>query len=285
MHTLSAITIFIFCCIMPGIKIPVYPGGTLSHKEIKKNTSVIKHISVLYLTFDDGPDKESNILNAIAVTDSIPINVFLIGRYAFKTDTARKNFKLYQSNPFIEIGNHSFTHANGNYHEYYQDPEKVAADFLMNFDTIHLNKKIARLPGRNCWRIADRRRDDLADGRAVADSLASYGYRIFGWDIEWHIDYAGRVIETAKNMLNKIERIIARKNSFIPGNIVILCHESMLADPHNEWELKLFIKEVKAGGNHLFEHLSNYPRFASINAIPEISSTTTINQLWKSQVP
>ncbi len=130
----------------------------------------------------------------------------------------------------------------------------------MNFDTLQLNHKIARLPGRNIWRVGDRKRFDLEDANASADSLKLYGYKIFGWDIEWRPDSTGRVIDSANQILNKIKRIAERKNSFTPGNIVILCHDPILADTFNTSALSSFIRLVKVEGKFEFEYLSNYPK-------------------------
>jgi peptidoglycan/xylan/chitin deacetylase (PgdA/CDA1 family) len=224
------------------------------------DASVSTYNTTLYLTFDDGPLKGSEKVNVIAAFDSIKINVFIIGKFVFKNDSTRQFFKAYQDNPFIEIGNHSFTHANSHYHSYYQHPEEVMSDFFLNNDTLHLINKITRLPGRNCWRINGISRNDVEDEKAAADSLVSYKYKVFGWDIEWHSDSEGKMIETATDIFDKIEIIAGRKTSLTPNNIVILCHDPMLVDPYNESELRLFIKEVKASGNYQFEHLSNYPR-------------------------
>ncbi len=213
----------------------------------------------LYLSFDDGPTAGSWTLNDITMSDSIDINVFLIGKFVFKTDSNWRLFQLYQQNPFVEIGNHSYTHANNRYYEYYQRPDEVKRDFLMNYDTLRLRNKIARLPGRNCWQINGRSRSDLEDGKAIADTLAVNGYRVFGWDIEWRYNAAGRLVETASELFDIVENMANRKKSFTAGNIVILCHDPMLADPHNELEVKSFIQKIKASGNYRFDFLSRYP--------------------------
>ncbi|MFI5153982.1 MAG: polysaccharide deacetylase family protein [Chitinophagales bacterium] len=213
----------------------------------------------LYLSFDDGPTAGSWNLNTISITDSIPINVFLIGKYVFKTDSNWRLFQIYRQNPFVEIGNHSYTHANNHYHDYYEKPDQVKRDFLMNYDTLGLKNKIARLPGRNCWQINGRSRSDIEDGKAAADSLAVSGYKVFGWDIEWRYNAAGRLVETASEMFAMVQNMAERKKSFTADNIVILCHDPMLADPYNISALKSFVDLVKLNGNYRFEFLSRYP--------------------------
>lgn len=240
-------------------KTVAYSGDTVTLLQAKLDTATRPLKAVLYLSFDDGPEKGTEAVNALALTDSVKINVFIIGKYALKDDSAARLLALYRHNPFIEIGNHSFTHADRHYRSYYRRPDEVMTDFRLNNDTLGLDNKIARLPGRNCWRIRGRNRDDLEDGKAAADSLAVYGYRVFGWDIEWHYDSSGNAVETAAQMLQKIERMINRKSSFTAGHIVILCHDPMLANAGNDSILKSFIKAVKLNGGYRFEHLSNYP--------------------------
>jgi len=243
-------------------EIPTYPGETLEEKHLPKDTISANDSSMvnLYLTFDDGPTRGSRNVNALTISDSININVFVIGRFVFKSDSSRELFELYHDNPFIEIGNHSFTHADGHYHLYYKNADEVKNEFLMNQDILQLDQKIARLPGRNCWTVNSRSRFDLEDGRAISDSLAAYGYRIFGWDIEWTYDSTGRVIESAQEIFERIMRMAEKKNSFMPGNIVLLCHDPMLANSDNESELRSLIREIKMTGHFRFEHLSRYPR-------------------------
>ena len=242
-------------------KSPTYPGAipTQGTQVTETSIRIDPNFVNLYLSFDDGPTAGSWNLDRIASSDSVKISVFIIGKYVFKNDSNWQLFQLYQQNPFIEIENHSYTHANNRYHSYYENPGEVKRDFLMNYDTLGLRHKIARLPGRNCWHIKGKSRFDLEDGKAAADMLSVYGYRVFGWDIEWHYDGDGRVKETASEMYDKLQNITVTGKSFTTGNIVILCHDPMLTDPYNESELKLFIKRIKMSGDYRFQFLSSYP--------------------------
>lgn len=173
---LILVSIFFVTCHKPVLtekEIPAFPDVTTEEKYPADDTIVrIDSNKInIYLSFDDGPTRGSRNVNALTISDSININVFVIGRFVFKSDSSRELFELYQNNPFIEIGNHSFTHADGHYRLYYKNADKVKNEFLMNQDTLQLDPKIARLPGRNCWTINGKRRLDLEDGRAVSDSL------------------------------------------------------------------------------------------------------------------
>ena len=229
------------------------------HKSSKHILIISADTTYLYLTFDDGPIQGSDVINNIVVSDSIKINVFIIGHYVFRDSLTRTLFKAYRTNPFIEIGNHSFTHANKHYHSYYQDPQKVKCDFILNQDTLHLTNNLARLPGRNCWRIAGRSRNDIEDAVAAADTLYKIGYQVFGWDLEWRADSSGHFIESVDQMIEKISERSLSRSTFTSGNIVLLCHDHLMADTSNEIAMRSFIKRVKAIGTYKFQHLSRYP--------------------------
>jgi peptidoglycan/xylan/chitin deacetylase (PgdA/CDA1 family) len=213
----------------------------------------------IYLTFDDGPVKESEELFRIATKDSVPINVFVVGEKVFANDTMKRLFQSYFNNPFVEIGNHSFTHAHKKYQEYYKDIERVIEDFKVNADSLHLTEKIARLPGRNTWRIDNKSRTDLPDANAAADSLAAAGYSIFGWDLEWrYCSDSCLEVQTAESMVKEIENSFRNRKTFTPGNIIILAHDPMFGSSYNKEQLELFIKEIKKKHNFRFGRLDNY---------------------------
>jgi len=80
----------------------------------------------IYLTFDDGPLNGSQILNDAILSEKIPITVLLVGEHAL---VRPKDVDLYRENEYIEIGNHSYSHANDHYKLYYSNPEGVLKDF------------------------------------------------------------------------------------------------------------------------------------------------------------
>jgi len=234
------------------------PDSVGRHQIAGNKNSLQQKVSV-YLTFDDGPNWGSELVNKEAMIDSVYITVFVVGKFVFKSDDNARLFKLYKQNPFIEIGNHSFTHANSHYRSYYRHTEEVLKDFLMNYDTLHLTEKVARLPGRNCWRIGAKKRSDIEDGALAADTLTSAGYNVFGWDVEWRYDSSGKIIESAEDMIHKVEMIASHQTSFLPGNIVILCHDPMLQDTTNLPSLQEFVRQIKSNGKCQFRKLSDYP--------------------------
>lgn len=212
----------------------------------------------LYLSFDDGPSAGTPFIDSVARRDSIMINVFIIGSLVYRDDTMHRLYDLYRQNPMVSIGNHSFTHAGYKYRHYYQDAQQVTADFHKNDSLLQLHNKIARLPGRNAWYIKGRYSYDLPDAKAAADSLYDNGYRVFGWDLEWKGDtVTNGSVQSADVMMHRLERHVKDKSAFTPGNIVILCHDSLFANAQAARELGLFIRKAKQ--HYRFEQLSNYP--------------------------
>ena len=211
----------------------------------------------IYLTIDDGPSAASFYLNNMIVADSVYLTMFVIGDSVFQNKGNSIFYELYRLNPFVEIGNHSYSHANGRYQQYYQNSPNVIEDFCRNADTLHIPHKIARMPGRNTWRINGRQRTDLADDTASADGLALKGYRVFGWDIEWK--YKKDSIQSADTLMAAIDKMNSRKNSFTPGNIVILCHESMFMKPANRIQFDRLVKRLRQSPRYQMRTLSQYP--------------------------
>ncbi len=240
----------------------LYPANHFLYKDTlpEANKNVLANpCYTIYLTFDDGPVKESEELLRIAMKDSIPINLFIIGKNVFASDSMTRLFNSYFNNPFIIIGNHSFSHANKKYQQYYDSPENVVQDFKLNNDTLRLTKKIARLPGRNAWRIKDKSRTDLPDAIAAADSLAAIGYSIFGWDLEWrYCSDSCLEVQTAELMVKEVEEFFGNKKTFTVDNIIILAHDPMFGSIYNRQQLELFISEIKTKNNFCFGRLDNY---------------------------
>lgn len=227
--------------------------------ETKINQISHKRTNV-YITIDDGPSAASLYLNNTAIADSINMTMFIIGNKILESHSNRILFNLYLSNPFIQTGNHSFSHANGHYQLYYKRPNEVIIDFEKNAGSFHVSKKIARLPGRNTWRINEKRRTDLADADSSADRLLLQGYRVFGWDIEWkNKQGSSHDITDAESVMKEIGYMAGKRNSFTPHNIVLLCHESMFVDSINRIQFDQFISIMKRDQRYCFKLLADYP--------------------------
>jgi peptidoglycan/xylan/chitin deacetylase (PgdA/CDA1 family) len=239
---------FILCQYQPG-----FAQASDQKSDPKPN------LTTIYLSFDDGPMEESRYLDSLLTTDSIPINVFLVGENVFSCSESTPHIINYLNEPLVEIVNHSFTHAHKKYKRYYSEPARVVNDILLNEDTLGLKLRIARLPGRNAWRIGGRRRTDLSDATPAADSLATLGYTLVGWDIEWRFDTTTNFYMTAAGMLKAIDQLVVMKGTFTKQHIVILCHDPMLQDSLFRQELHLFAQKIKTSSRYQFGFVSDYP--------------------------
>jgi hypothetical protein len=246
----------------------VFSPNTINRKETSAGESIpmasriVSHPTeekpyCIFLSFDDGPSEGSQAVNALALKDSLSINVFLIGRNACLTEKTRTMVVQYAANPLVEIGNHSFTHANRKYQEFFKDPEAVLADFNRSRDSLHLTNGLTRLPGRNFFRLGSVSRNDHNNGRESADTLAANGYRVYGWDLEWRRK-AGHGITThsGEAMLELVGEMLEKKRTFVPGCLVLLLHDQDCRDGHFTDEVEDFIRLARADGRYRFGHLS-----------------------------
>jgi peptidoglycan/xylan/chitin deacetylase (PgdA/CDA1 family) len=227
-------------------------------KNIPKNNNSKKY---LYLTFDDGPLMGSEYINKIILAEKIKISVFLVGEHVMMDRTMDNYYKYYEENPYIDEYNHSFSHANNKYDEFYSNTGKAVADFLKNAKLLRFSYKIARLPARNMWRIDGRKRDDIESGSKTADSLQYIGYKVVGWDIEWqHNGVIAAPVQSVDEIYNEICTMAEKNNTFTANNIVVLLHDEMFQKKWEESELKQLIDKLRRNKNFVFEQMRFYPQ-------------------------
>ena len=238
----------------------VNPSGNLVHASLETKARAPRAVPYrIYLTFDDGPCSGSEEVNELSAKDSLQINVFLIGSNVCLTQKSRDRFRQYQANSFVEIGNHSYTHAERKYDSYFNRPSGVLADFNRSRDSLGLENGLARLPGRNFFRLDSCSRNEPGNGKEAADTLAASGYRVFGWDLEWR-NHAGKGIgtHTGQEMFDLVNRMVESQKTFLPGHLIILLHDQELRDDRFRANLEEFIRLVKEDGRYCFGHLSDY---------------------------
>ena len=229
-------------------------------KNVNAGTTALTALKYIYLTFDDGPLNGSENIDSVILAERLKISVFLVGEHAEKSKILGNYYKMYEQNPFVESYNHSFTHANNKYALFYSNPPNVLADIQRNEQLLNLPYKIVRLPGRNMWRIGDRKRDDGVSGSVAADLLAKNGYKLYGWDLEWrHNGKDGTPIQSVDEMTNEIESRLETGNSFTKDHVVILIHDEMFQKKWEESELKQLIERLRLHPNYVFEQIRFYP--------------------------
>ncbi len=106
----------------------------------------------VYLTSDDGPLRSSGAINEVIAAEGVPMEAFVIGKHA-RPKLFRSYLEAYRANPYVTLGDHSYTHANGHYLSYYAHPDKVLEEFERTKRELNLPEKVGRLPGRDSWRI------------------------------------------------------------------------------------------------------------------------------------
>jgi peptidoglycan/xylan/chitin deacetylase (PgdA/CDA1 family) len=171
----------------------------------------------IFLTFDDGIEDGTYDVLKVLEEERVPATFFLCGlniTRSAKNDLKNTNTILYKIARKHCIGNHSFSHCYGRYAIYYKQGLLVnlygkrmapISDFLRNeaflneaLNTIGAKfsvKKYARLPGRNAWcYYATDSYNKLfmnCPEDTIRDSiiLLKDGFSIFGWDIEWEMNF------------------------------------------------------------------------------------------------
>jgi peptidoglycan/xylan/chitin deacetylase (PgdA/CDA1 family) len=243
-------------CFMTCLFVGIFQGTLVAQEKPKEPSPPTRTI---YLTFDDGPLEGSEDVDEAVRREKTKINVFVVGLNTQYSKRLQKYLHLYETNSWIEVGNHSFSHAHDDYRAFYNNPDTVLQDFLKNEKILHIPNKLARLPGRNMWRLKDRHVDDVKSGSQAADTLFINGFKVFGWDLEWcHDPKSGVPIQTVEDMINLIEKYLSEKRTVTENHLVILCHDEMFRKNWEESELKQLVDRLRIKGFD-FGHLSEYP--------------------------
>jgi peptidoglycan-N-acetylglucosamine deacetylase len=243
------------------LSVNAYSG---SHKE-KTSPPVVaapkRKKKKIYLTFDDGPNKGTRNVLAIAQREQVPVTFFIIGEHVFGSAEQAATWDSLQVADDIEICNHSYTHAwHNKFAVFYNNPDSVITDFDKTKTALHLTNNIVRTPGRNIWRMDSLNYTDLKKSKAAADSLQKAGYTLMGWDLEWHYDPSTlSVTNTADDMLREVDSVFSNKKTKQPGNLVLLAHDQVYKDPDDSAQLHQFIRQLKQNQNYEFALAGKYP--------------------------
>lgn len=213
----------------------------------------------IYLTIDDAPLNGSVYIDSIVSKTKVKTNIFMVGNPIDGSGKFKKYYNMLRGNQYIEIYNHSYSHANNKYAAYYKSPESVLADFEKNSSDFGISHRIARLPGRNLWKIGEKTKNYKQTGATSAQLLSDNGYKIFGWDVEWK--YNARDCtpkQTIDELLEEIKDACEKSATFSKNHLVLLMHDQMFAAMNGENDLDILINKLK-DENFSFEYLSSYP--------------------------
>lgn len=219
----------------------------------------IKPKKCIYLTIDDSPLNGSVYIDSIVSKAKIKTNIFMVGNSIDGSGKFKKHYTILKGNAYIEIYNHSYSHANNKYGNYYKNSESVFSDFEKNRTDFDISHKIARLPGRNLWQIGTKTKNYKQSGATSAQILVENGYKVFGWDVEWKYnskDYSPE--QTIDELIEEIEILHSKSRTFVSGHIVLLMHDQMFTKKNDKNDLEALINKLKER-DYTFEYLTSYP--------------------------
>jgi peptidoglycan-N-acetylglucosamine deacetylase len=218
-----------------------------------------KKSKTIYLTFDDGPNKGTQNVIDIINKEEVNATLFIIGEHVYGSKSQSAVFDSIVKCKYIELANHSYTHAHNKFAKYYSVPDSVVADFKRCADSLGLTNNIVRTPGRNIWRTNSIVETDLENTKMAADSLQKNSYKVIGWDMEWKFDNHLKLLATDDEMLAAIDSAFANDNTKLQNNLVLLAHDQAFANSADSAYLHNFIIKLKAKNEYDIEPISAYP--------------------------
>jgi hypothetical protein len=255
---LTALSLSLLCAMILQAQ-PFYYDKSPLLQSAPKNDSIKKY--TLYFTIDDGPLEGSPFIDSVFRAEQEPADLFLVGTHANMGKLFTGFLKILRNDHWLELNNHSYTHANEAYEYYYTHPRIVLKDMRRNNDSLHFYTKICRMPARNMWRIGGKEFNDGFSGDKTADLLRRKGFKVIGWDLEWESDSLNRPVQSPDSLFKQLKLAFKNNDSFLPGNVVLLCHDWMFTTSVYKKELQQFIELVKSSDDIHFEWLTNYPLY------------------------
>ena len=247
---------------------PEHPVAVIDSTVIKQKEKLrqdsLQQISLskkkIYLTFDDGPNKGTrNVLQAVK-EENIPASFFIVGEHVFDSPKQTQTWEMLKADSTIELCNHSYTHAHNRYTSFYNNPSGVVEDFNHSQNKLQFNNNIARMPGRNAWRIDTIDHTDIYQSSAAIDSLHAAGFNIMGWDIEWIFDHKTLAPDTSIDlMLRRIENMLEARRTKTPGHLVLLAHDQAFQTEEAVQLLHLVLQSLKNNPDYELVLASKYP--------------------------
>lgn len=226
---------------------------------IKNYISFYLSKKYIYLTFDDGPLLGTKNCYNLCIELNVKATFFMVGAHV---DTKCKSELLSimkQSKKQICIANHSFSHANEQYVQFYKNTLNAEEDFYKCQIFLKLSLKLIRLPGFNAWAKSGHFKSvDLV--KPICHLLTKSGYEIIGWDLEYNSYIRNRpILEFCPEVLIDKATSLLKKNQVNKRNkLVILLHDTVFQDPNNIKHLKKFIYLIKKSRQFKFETIENY---------------------------
>lgn len=215
----------------------------------------------IFLTFDDAPQPPGTInCKRIFHEQGVKATFFLVGLHA-EIDRLRQRLvdSLRNSYPEFLIANHSYSHGfRDNYKTYYTHPDSAIGDLMRAQEQLKIPVKIIRLPGSNSW-VGKGENKGPQSAKAVRDKLASMGYNVIGWDVEWRFKGGSVPVQGAQQLADEVNGKFDSENTNEPNTVVILAHDRMFGKQQYADSLTRFISILKQDPRNVFETIDHYP--------------------------
>lgn len=213
----------------------------------------------VYITFDDGPNKGTSQVIQSLQREKVPATLFLVGSHIKGSKSQERDFETIIQDTLFQIANHSYSHANNKFSEFYKDSVKVLEDFNRMNDSLNRKLMIARTPGRNIWRIDSIEVTDLKSSKKAADYLAKNEFVLVGWDIEWKSDSTHKIKDSGEELLKQIDAAFEKKQMQTENHLVLLTHDQYFRDGESIKELDSLLQKLKSREDIQLMKIKDYP--------------------------
>jgi len=212
----------------------------------------------IYLSFDDGPLSGTANCIEICAHQKVAATFFEVGMHQSRTSYTKSLYNRIQNDSLFALCNHSYSHANGKYIQFYHQPDTAFDDFMQSEHILHPKNNIIRLPGNNAWNTIQAKR---ASGlvKPIVHKLDSAGYNVIGWDLEWHFNKKGRPVQSAQRMANLVDTLFAHNQTMTKNHLVILMHDHMFGASVDSAKLANMVALLKTNPHYQFRKLTQYP--------------------------
>lgn len=217
----------------------------------------------IYLTWDDSPQPPGTVNSKnIFKEENIKVTFFAVGFNQVGPQKKRLIDSIRNGYPQFLLANHSFSHGFRDKYSTFYSPamtDSAFNDFIKNERELKIPVKIIRLPGNNTFAsngVIDGQKSD----NALVKKLDAAGYKIIGWDLEWHQQAKAKAPkETVDEMIRMINQKFDDEATHEMNSIVILSHDRLFEKKEYADSLRRFISELKKDPRNVFETLDHYP--------------------------
>ena len=217
----------------------------------------------IFLTWDDSPQPPGTVnCKQVFHQEGVKATFFGVGFNEVGPLKKRIMDSLRNAYPEFLLANHSFSHGFKNqYSKFYSAAMHDSAlhDFLNNEALLKVPVKIIRMPGNNTWAANGEIHGQLSKSKLV-HSLDSLGYKIIGWDLEWHEHNGGKEPqESVDQLVHEINQKFDDGATNEQNALVLLSHDRLFQKPQYIDSLRKLVSTLKADKRNVFETIDHYP--------------------------